>query len=102
MQKNQVVCYFDNTNFFRLVQYASKNGCKTLSQATDKILKEYFFEQEDRETALQRLHKALADRDNRIKNLEHDLRQTLIAQNTISSGNKGVGVDGPTATATLP
>jgi len=59
MSKSQVVSYVDAGIYFKLIEFGSKNGFKTLSTVVNHILKEYFSGLDQQEQAVSNLNKVI-------------------------------------------
>lgn len=74
MSKSRVDVYLSPKNFFKLLEYQAKQGTKTYSQTIERILTEFFSGADSQELAVQRLTKVIQDYENKIRNLEFELR----------------------------
>ena len=74
MNKLRVDCYIDAGVYYKLLDFQKKSGAKTTSLALNDALKTYFSNKEEADVGIERLNKVIQSFQNKIENLEHELR----------------------------
>jgi predicted DNA-binding protein (UPF0278 family) len=74
MNKTQIVVYIEPEIYFKMLSYAHKNGCKTMSIATNLVLKEHFKGIDEQKEATERLNKVIQRLEDELQNRELEIR----------------------------
>jgi hypothetical protein len=74
MNKLRVDCYVDAGIYYKLLAYQKATGAKTVSLALNAALTTYFSNREEADVGIERLNKVIQGFQNKIENLEHELR----------------------------
>lgn len=82
--KTRIDAYIDARNYFNVLSYMRKESAKTVSIAVNKILTEHFFNIDEQKQATDRLNKVIQEQQNKIQNLEFELRTKDLKAATIA------------------
>jgi len=69
------------SNFARLQEYIIRNRLKTPAQGVDRILYEHFLAEDNQKMVADRLNKVIQDYQNKVNNLESELRHKEVKEN---------------------
>jgi len=83
MAKTKIDVFIDTREFINLVTYQHKHGYNTMSKCVNKIIQDFFLENDQVKQVVNRLERVIQDQYAKIQTLEHDLRHKEIKKNDV-------------------